>query len=549
MYDTEQNHENYKGQFTVTIEPKTVTDPTIIVEGAPFTYTGEEIRPTVTVKDGDRVIDPAEYTVSYSGNTNAGTATITITDKEGGNYVVSGSATFEIIKAAVPETVPGALTVYNRGAQAYEFDLKTLLPKLTAPCTYGEISYGGILVELADGYYDSETGASVTEDGILKLPVLNVSSSTAAKIGTVKVTVSTQNYGDFTLLIDVSAANKSSGGGSSNSSSKTNTTTNPDGSTTKTETKADGTVTETTTGKDGSTTKTETKADGSSVTENKTADGSTGTVRTDADGKTEADAKISTKAVEDAKKAGEAVKVPTEVKAGEDSNSAPTVKVELPKATGETKIEIPVENVSGGTVAVLVHEDGTEEIVKDSVPTEDGIQLTVDGSATVKIIDNSKDFIDTKDHWAKDAIDFVSARGLVSGVSSAAYAPNASTTRAQLWTILARQNDADLTGGANWYEKAQAWSKASGISDGTDPDGTITRAQMVTMLWRAAGSPEAQSSGGFDDVAADSYYAQAVAWAVERGITTGTGNGAFSPEDTCTRAQIAVFLMRGYQSK
>ena len=134
-------------------------------------------------------------------------------------------------------------------------------------------------------------------------------------------------------------------------------------------------------------------------------------------------------------------------------------------------------------------------------------------------------------------------------MSSTTYAPNASTTRAQLWTILARQNDADLTGGANWYEKARAWSKANGISDGTDPNGTITRAQMVTMLWRAAGSPVAQSAGGFADVAADSYYAQAVAWAVERGITTGTGNGAFSPEDTCTRAQIAVFLMRGYQSK
>ena len=62
-----------------------------------------------------------------------------------------------------------------------------------------------------------------------------------------------------------------------------------------------------------------------------------------------------------------------------------------------------------GTVAVLVHADGTEEIVKNSLPTEDGIQLTVNGGATVKIVDNSKGFIDTQDHWAKDAIDFVSA--------------------------------------------------------------------------------------------------------------------------------------------
>ena len=145
-------------------------------------------------------------------------------------------------------------------------------------------------------------------------------------------------------------------------------------------------------------------------------------------------------------------------------------------------MEIPVSNATPGTVAVLVHPDGTEEILKDSIPTEDGIQLTVDGNATVKIVDNSKGFIDTQDHWAKDAIDFVSARGLVNGMSATIYAPNNSTTRAQLWTILARQNDANLSGGNTWYEKAQLWSKDKGISDGTNPNAAINRAQMVTML-------------------------------------------------------------------
>ncbi len=302
--------------------------------------------------------------------------------------------------------------------------------------------------------------------------------------------------------------------------------------------------TETTTNPDGSTTKTETKKDGSSVTENKDASGSTATVKTDKNGSTEAEAKISEKAVEDAKKSGEAVKVPVEVKAGENSDSAPTVKIELPKNAGETKVEIPVKDVSSGTVAVIVHPDGTEEIVKNSVPTENGIQLTVSGNTTVKIMDNSKDFIDTRDHWAKAAIDFVSARGLVNGVSATMYAPNASTTRAQLWTILARQSDANLTGGNTWYEKAQAWSVANGISDGTNPNGTITRAQMVTMLWRTAGSAAAESKTGFTDVPAGSYYAQAVAWAVENGITAGVGNGRFDPNATCTRAQIATFLAR-----
>ena len=371
-------------------------------------------------------------------------------------------------------------------------------------------------------------------------------------------TLSNDNY-EITYVpgtLTVSDRPSSGGGGSSSdrdtSSSgtvKTETTKNNDGSVTKTETKKDGTKVETTTGKDGSVSKTTTNPNGSSVTETKAADGSTGTVKTDKNGQTTAETKVSAKAVEDAKKNGEAVKAPVEVKATRDSSTAPTVKVELPKGTGETKVEIPVTNVKPGTVAVLVHADGTEEIVRNSLPTEDGIQLTINGGATVKIVDNSKGFIDTQDHWAKDAIDFVSARGLVNGMNDSIYAPNASTTRAQLWTILARQNDADLTGGATWFENAQNWAKEKGISDGTNPNGTINRAQMVTMLWRAMGQPAAGSAASFTDVPTDSYYAQAVAWAIENGITAGVGGGRFDPNSTCTRAQIVTFLYRSYQSK
>ena len=344
---------------------------------------------------------------------------------------------------------------------------------------------------------------------------------------------------------------------------KSETVINKDGSKveseTRTETRKDGTVTEnkteTITSKDGtkSETKSETKTDkngvtsGTETTKTTTANGSTGmTVTTIENGesKTEAAAKVSGKAVEDAKKNGEAVKAPVEVEASRNSNTAPTVKVELPKGTGETKVEIPVSNVKPGTVAVLVHPDGTEEILKDSIPTENGIQLTVNGGATVKIVDNSKGFIDTRNHWAKDAIDFVSARGLVNGMSATIYAPNNSTTRAQLWTILARQNDANLNGGNTWYESAQNWAKAKGISDGANPNAAINRAQMVTMLWRAMGQPAPATAATFTDVSADSYYAGAVSWAVENGVTTGVGGGRFDPTATCTRAQIAAFLAR-----
>ena len=341
----------------------------------------------------------------------------------------------------------------------------------------------------------------------------------------------------------------STGGGGSSSASKTSTTTNADGSVTKTEIKADGTVIATTTAKDGSVTRIETKPDGSSVTQRTLADGSTGTVKTDKNGQTTAETALSSKAIEDAKRNGEPVKAPVEVEATRNSSTAPTVKIELPRNSGDTKVEIPVSNVKPGTVAVLVHADGTEEIVKNSLPTEDGIQLTVNGGATVKIVDNSKDFIDTRNHWAKDAIDFVSARGLVNGMNDSIYAPNNSTTRAQLWTILARQNDADLNGGNTWYEKAQLWSKNKGISDGTEPNAAINRAQMVTMLWRTVGQPTAGGTANFTDVPADSYYASAVAWAVENGITDGVGDGRFDPAHTCTRAQIATFLYRLYLSR
>ena len=354
--------------------------------------------------------------------------------------------------------------------------------------------------------------------------------------------------GELTLY-SVSTGGGGGGGSSSGSTVKTDTTTKPDGTKVQTETRADGTKIQTETKKDGSTVKTTTNPNGSSVTESKDAAGSTGTVKTDKNGQTTAETTLSSKAIEDAKKSGEPVKAPVEVKASRDSSTAPTVKVELPKNSGDTKVEIPVSNVKPGTVAVLVHSDGTEEIVKNSLPPEDGIQLTVNGGATVKIVDNSKGFIDTQDHWAKDAIDFVSARGLVNGMSATIYAPNASTTRAQLWTILARQNDADLTGGSIWYEKAQNWAKEKGISDGTNPNGTINRAQMVTMLYRAAGSPEVSITTTFTDVPADSYYAKAVAWAVENGITAGVGGGRFDPNSTCTRAQIATFLYRLYLSR
>ena len=449
------------------------------------------------------------------------------------------------VRTVTPEIVPVSQITLNKAETSISVGNSETLTATVAP----ENAANKALTWASS----DEDVATVAPDGTVTAVKAGAATITATaadgsgKSAVCKVTVT----GGTTPSQPGGSTGDSSGGSSSDRDShdsnpviKTETKNNTDGSTTKTETRRDGSVTQTTTGKDGSVTKTETKKDGSSVTENKAADGSTGTVKTDKNGQTEAAAKVSGKAVEDAKKNGEAVKVPVEVEATRNSSTAPTVSIELPKGAGETKVEIPVSNVTPGTVAVLVYPDGTEEILKDSIPTEDGIQLTVDGSATVKIVDNSKGFIDTRNHWAKDEIDFVSARGLVNGMSATIYAPNASTTRAQLWTILARQNGADLNGGNTWYEKAQNWTKDKGVSDGANPNAAINRAQMVTMLWRAVGQPTARGTANFTDVPTDSYYAQAVAWAVENGITTGVGNGHFDPTGTCTRAQIAAFLAR-----
>lgn len=504
------------------------------------------INQTITLKNDNFVFSPTEI-VNVKGITTTD-KTLTYTNFTPNEAYPTGGTTFNIEKATMPDfDKEVTLDIVNNHADTYTVDLSALLPKLESPKKYGEVTYELGAVSINGGYYNATKGSAEVKDGKLILPIQAVETKETGSIGSVKVNVSTTNYQDFTLTVNVNAANKSgssSGGGGSSSASKTSTTTNADGSVTKTETKSDGTVVETTTGKDGSTTKTETKKDGSSVTESKDAAGSTGTVKTDKNGQTEAKTALSSKAIEDAKRNGEPVKAPVEVKASRNSNTAPTVKIDLPANSGETKIEIPVDNVNTGTVAVLVHADGTEEIVKNSLPTEDGIQLTVNGGATVKIVDNSKDFIDTRSHWAKDAIDFVSARELVNGMNDSIYAPNNSTTRAQLWTILARQNDADLNGGNTWYEKAQLWSKNKGISDGTEPNAVINRAQMVTMLWRTVGQPAAGGTANFTDVPADSYYASAVAWAVENGITDGVGDGRFDPVATCTRAQIATFLWR-----
>ena len=148
--------------------------------------------------------------------------------------------------------------------------------------------------------------------------------------------------------------------------------------------------------------------------------------------------------------------------------------------------------------------------------------------------------------WYKTAVDYVVGKGLMTGTAEKIFSPEAPMTRAMLMTVLARYAGEDTSGGTTWYEKGMAWAKANGISDGSNPTGNITREQLVTMLYRYAGSPATSGDlTAFTDASAISAYArQAMQWAVEKGILTGTTPTTLTPQGQATRAQVATILMR-----
>lgn len=323
------------------------------------------------------------------------------------------------------------------------------------------------------------------------------------------------------------------------------TTKNPDGSTTTTTTdKTTGTVTETTKNPDGSTTTVETKKDGSVTETNKTAGGSVGTVKSDANGNTEISANISAADVSAATKKNEPVAAPVSVAPAASPAAAPVIKLSVPASAGEVSVVIPVTNAQQGTVAIKVNPDGTEEIIKTSVVTKDGVVLGVKGSAQIKIVNNDKDFADTVGHWAESDVDFVSARELFTGTAPQTFSPEAATTRGMVVTVLARLAGESTDGGANWYDKGCAWAVTNGVSDGTDPNGTVTREQLAAMLYRYFGSPAVSGSLSFADASSVSEYAHdAMQWCVNNGIINGM-DGLLNPQGQATRAQVSAMFAR-----
>ncbi len=173
---------------------------------------------------------------------------------------------------------------------------------------------------------------------------------------------------------------------------------------------------------------------------------------------------------------------------------------------------------------------------------------------------SQKGFNDVKPgDYFYDAVNWAVEKGITTGTSATTFSPNASCTRAQIATFLWRASGSpepktasnpftDVAANA-YYCKAVLWAVENGITTGISattfsPDAPCTRAQGVTFLWRANGSKAASAAASFTDVASDAYYAPAVAWAAEQNVTGGVGNGLFSPDTTCTRAQIVSMLYR-----
>ena len=172
----------------------------------------------------------------------------------------------------------------------------------------------------------------------------------------------------------------------------------------------------------------------------------------------------------------------------------------------------------------------------------------------------SSSFVDVPSgSYYEDAVDWAVANGITTGTDAAHFSPDGICTRAQavtfLWRAAGRPAPESRTmpftdvPADSYYYDAVLWAVENGITKGTSsttfsPDNTCTRAQIVTFLWRSEQSPAAGSSNPFTDVSADAYYADAVLWAVKEAITTGTTRTTFSPDAECTRAQIVTFLWR-----
>lgn len=267
---------------------------------------------------------------------------------------------------------------------------------------------------------------------------------------------------------------------------------------------------------------------------------------------------------------------------GGGGSSTPSYPVSTPSKGGNGSVSSNAKNAaSGSTVTITVKPDSGYQLETLAVTDHRGnaLKLTDQGNGTytftmpsgqvdvkatfTQAVDETSPFDDvSKDDYYYDAVKWAADSGITGGVGGSLFGSDQSCTRAQIITFLWRAaGSPEPKGAANmtdvpqdaYYAKAVAWAMENGITSGTgtdrfSPHAACTRAQGMTFLFR---SSKASASGtlAFQDVAADAYYAQAVRWAADNGITSGIGGGLFGPDNGCTRAQIVTFLWKLYAGK
>ena len=150
-----------------------------------------------------------------------------------------------------------------------------------------------------------------------------------------------------------------------------------------------------------------------------------------------------------------------------------------------------------------------------------------------------------KSHWFYDDVKYVHKNGLFAGTSANTFSPQMPMTRGMVFMVLARMSGIDVEGADPWYSLALAWGIETNLTDGTNPKANVSREQLVTLLWRFAGSPGADAALDFTDAADVSDFAtQAMAWAVSVGIIRGNDDGTLNPQGDATRAEVAAIMRR-----
>ena len=266
------------------------------------------------------------------------------------------------------------------------------------------------------------------------------------------------------------------------------------------------------------------------------------------------------------------------------SSSRPSYPITTPDKTENGSVTVtPKSAKRGSVVTITVTPDAGYVLDKLTVTDKDGKELSLTKKSDTEYTfvmpagkveitpsfvkqaeEPSRVFVDVKTgDYFYDAVLWAVEKGITNGTSAETFSPEDPCTRAQIVTFLWRaagspvvnyaMDLSDVAGDA-YYAEAVRWALSEGITTGTSdqtfsPDATCTREQAVTFLYRAVGSPAVSGESAFEDVGADAYYARAVAWAAQNGVTNGISQALFGTGSDCTRAQIVTFLYRAQQGK